>query len=55
MDLCMVPAGEDVQVGDVAEVYGPSQPVEEAAALAGPISYELLTAVGRRVPRVYLG
>lgn len=55
MDLCMVPAGEDVQVGDVAEVYGPSQPVEEAAALAGTISYELLTAVGRRVPRVYLG
>ncbi len=55
MDLCMVPAGEDVQVGDVAEVYGPAQPVEEAAALAGTISYELLTAVSRRVPRVYHG
>lgn len=55
MDLCMVPAGEDVQVGDVAAVYGPEQPVEAAAELAGTVSYELLSAVSRRVPRIYRG
>ena len=55
MDLSMVDAGEDVQVGDVATVYGPEQPVEEAAALAGTIPYELLSAVSRRVPRIYRG
>lgn len=55
MDLCMVPAGEDVQVGDVATVYGPEQPVETAAELAGTVSYELLSAVSRRVPRIYRG
>ena len=28
--------------------------VDEAAALAGTINYELLCAVGKRVPRFYL-
>lgn len=54
MDLCMVPAGENVQPGDVAEVFGKELPVEEHADLLGTISYELLCAVSRRVPRIYL-
>jgi len=29
-------------------------PVEDAAASAGTISYELLVRVGARVPRVYV-
>ena len=54
MDLCMVPAGEDVHPGDVAEVFGTRIPVEEHADMLGTISYELLCAVSRRVPRIYL-
>lgn len=56
MDLCMVAVdGLDVKVGDEVILYGPP-PVsaEHAAALAGTIQYELLCAVSRRVPRVYV-
>lgn len=56
MDLCMVAAESvpGVKVGDEAILYGPGPlSVERAASLAGTIQYELLTSVGRRVPRVY--
>jgi alanine racemase len=39
-----------VQVGDVATLWGPELPVEEIAAHAGTIAYELLCAVSQRVP-----
>lgn len=57
MDLCMVDVTDipDVRVGDVATVFGDGAPVEELAAIAGTISYELLCAPSPRVPRVYLG
>ena len=56
MDMCMVDAtGLDVRPGDEAEVFGGHLPIEEAAALAGTIQYELLCAVSPRVPREYLG
>ena len=38
-----------------AELFGPGLPVDEAAAAWGTISYELLTGLSRRVPRVYEG
>ena len=41
-----------VQVGDVAEFYGPGL-TDRAAAQADTISYELLCRVAPRVPRVY--
>ena len=44
-----------VVAGDEAELFGPSLPVDEAAASWGAISYELLTGLSRRVPRVYEG
>lgn len=56
MDMCMIDltdlpgAGE----GDVVEVYGPHNSVNEAARLAGTISYELTCAVSKRVPRIYM-
>lgn len=55
MDMCMVglEAEDQVVPGDVAEVFGPGQPVEEHADLAGTIPYELLCAVSPRVPRIY--
>ena len=56
MDMCMVALedGSQVKAGDEAEIFGAHLPVEESAALAGTIQYELLCAVSARVPRVYL-
>jgi len=39
-----------VQVGDAALLWGPELPVEEIAAYAGTLSYELLCSVSQRVP-----
>jgi alanine racemase len=39
-----------VAVGDAALLWGPELPVEEIAAHAGTISYELLCAISQRVP-----
>jgi alanine racemase len=39
-----------VQVGDTALIWGPELPVEEVAAHAGTISYELLCGISQRVP-----
>ncbi len=41
--------------GDVATVFGGLVSLDEQAALAGTISYELLTALGPRIPRRYEG
>jgi len=41
---------EGVRVGDAALLWGPELPVEEIAAHAGTISYELLCSVSQRVP-----
>ena len=56
MDLTMVavPQGT-VAPGDVATIYGGLVSLREQADRAGTISYELLTALGRRVPRYYRG
>ena len=43
---------ESVQPGDEVVLFGPELPVEEVAAHAGTIGYELLCAVSQRVPRV---
>lgn len=54
MDLCMVDVtGLAVRPGDVAEVFGDALPLEDQAAQAQTISYELLCNLAPRVPRVY--
>ena len=58
MDYVGVDVGDaPVTPGDAALLFGTcadgTLPVEEAAASAGTISYELLVRVGARVPRVY--
>lgn len=56
MDVLAVDVtGLDVKRGDRAELFGPNRPLDDAAAAAGTISYELLTAVSPRVPRLYVG
>lgn len=55
MDHLMVDAGDlPVKVDDVATLFGGIVTLDEQAALAGTISYELLTALGSRLPRRYL-
>ena len=60
MDACMldVSAIEKLSVGDQVTIFGQdggkTLSVDEHAALAGTISYELLCAVSPRVPRLYL-
>jgi alanine racemase len=56
MDQIMVDVtGISVQIGDEVTLFGAGLPVEEVAARAGTISYELLCAVSSRVPRVFSG
>lgn len=50
VDLSDVP---DARVGDRVELWGTQISVDEVAASAGTIGYELLTGVTVRVPRIY--
>ena len=58
MDLVSVDVGavasETVSVGDSVELIGPTVGVDEVAAAAGTISYEILTGLGRRLVREYV-
>jgi alanine racemase len=54
MDMTMVDAGEGRPApGDVATIYGGRVSLDQQAAAAGTIAYELLTALSPRVPRRY--
>ena len=54
MDHLMVDVGDlPVAIGDVATLFGGLVTLEEQAALAGTVSYELLTSLGQRLPRRY--
>ena len=41
--------------GDWAELFGPTILIDDVADRAGTIGYELLTGLGRRYRRRYLG
>jgi alanine racemase len=47
-------AGGAVAAGDAVELIGPTIGVDEVAAAAGTISYEILTGMGRRLVREYV-
>ncbi len=53
MDMCMAVVGDDVAVGNVATVFGGLISLDQQAAAAGTISYELLTRLGGRIVRRY--
>ncbi len=56
MDLIVADVtGVTAAVGDEAEIIGPHQPVDVAAAAAGTIGYEILTDLGKRYKRIYTG
>ena len=56
MDMCMIDLTDcpHIQVGDEVEIFGGNSSVGDLAAIAGTIPYELVCAVSKRVPRVYL-
>ena len=55
MDMCMIDATDQPQLrsGDEVEIFGENVPCETLARACGTISYELLCAVSKRVPRQY--
>jgi alanine racemase len=54
IDVTDVPEAE-VKRGDFATLIGEGLSVDDFAAHAGTIGYEVLTAFGRRFSRIYLG
>ena len=55
MDMTLVETNGRVRPGETATLFGGRITLDEQAALAGTISYELLTSLGRRVARRYGG
>ncbi|MCQ2557886.1 MAG: alanine racemase [Oscillospiraceae bacterium] len=55
MDMCMIDITDipEADVGTEVEIFGRENSIYELADAAGTISYELLCAVSKRVPRVY--
>ena len=56
MDMSMVDLTDkpNVGVGSEVEIFGKKNPIEQLAEAGGTIPYELVCAVSKRVPRVYL-
>ena len=54
LDVSALPA-DAARVGAKVELIGPRRSVDDLAARAGTIGYELLVRLGRRVPRYYAG
>jgi alanine racemase len=56
MDMCMVDVSgvRNVQPGDEVILFGEGLSVDEVAEKIGTINYEVVCAVGKRVPRIYI-
>ncbi len=55
MDVCSVDVtGLELYMGDTVELFGKSQSLDDVAAQAGTISYEILTRLGPRIARHYI-
>jgi alanine racemase len=55
MDMLAVDVTDLAQVPDTFDILGPDQTVDDLAAAAGTIGYEILTSLGARYNRVYKG
>ncbi|MGD9913461.1 MAG: alanine racemase, partial [Rhizobiaceae bacterium] len=53
LDISALPPGTLAE-GELVEVIGEAQTVDDVAALAGTIGYEILTSLGTRFQRIYL-
>lgn len=55
MDMCMIDVtGLEVKEGDEVIVYGDQNPLDKVAASIHRIPYELMTAISKRVQRIYI-
>ena len=56
MEMCMIDltGKPGVGVGDEIEIFGPDNPIERMADMAGTIPYEIVCAVSKRVHRIYI-
>jgi alanine racemase len=54
LDISDLPEGR-LRAGDMVEMIGPSQTLDEVAGFSGTIAYEVLTSLGHRFHRHYLG
>nr|WP_221237195.1 alanine racemase [Roseospira goensis] len=54
-DITSVPAETPVRPGDLIDLIGPFNPVDDLAARAGTIGYEILTTLGPRFARHHVG
>lgn len=54
VDVSAVARGE-ISVGDYVELFGPTVALDEIAASAGTLAYEILTGLGARLERRYTG
>jgi alanine racemase len=54
LDISALPAGR-LKAGDYVQMIGPSQTLDEVAGFTGTIGYEVLTSLGHRFHRHYLG
>ncbi len=55
MDLLTVDVTDLAEVPDHLDILGPQQSVDQLATAAGTIGYEILTSLGRRYARRYIG
>ena len=55
MDMTMIDvSGLDVSIGDEVIIYDSENALEKMGAHIGKMPYELLTAISKRVPRIYI-
>lgn len=54
LDISALEPGS-LKAGDLVEFIGPNQDIDEVAGYAGTIAYEILTGLGDRFERIYLG
>lgn len=56
MDMCMIDLSEieNVHIGDDVIIYGEENRIDDIADRIQKTPYELLTAISRRVPRIYV-
>ena len=56
MDMCLLDVSrvDDVKPGEDVILFGKNPHVDEIAAKTGTINYEVVSSVGRRVPRIYV-
>ena len=55
VDLSEIPEADHPKSGDMMELIGPNQSADDLAVDAGTIGYEILTALGQRYKRQYIG